>query len=168
MARLLAPQVVSPGQHLFDDITVSDFGAQQFYPEISQRKLQAKVTHNRGHNGFLLEGSFFSHVFCAHSQDLIAIQYFAGFIDEHRAIRVAVEGHRKIRMFLQQNVSGGLRIKSAALPVDIFPVGLNTEWNYLGSQLRQNLRHNPIGSTVAAISYNAQPLQREMTWKTIF
>ena len=92
VSRLLAPQVVSAGQHLFDNISVSDFGAQQFNPKISHRDLQAEVAHHRSHNGFLLEGSLLVHVLRTHRQDLITVQYVPGFIDEQRAVRVAEGG----------------------------------------------------------------------------
>ena len=74
-------------------------------PRLAQRNFEAEIAHHGSDDGVVTKRARLRHATTHHRHHVVAVEDFALLVDEHRAIRIAIEGDPDVAFFPQHGLA---------------------------------------------------------------
>jgi hypothetical protein len=159
VTALLAPQVVSLGAHLLDDVAVSDRGPDQLHVDLLEGSLQSQVAHHRRHHRASLEAAPLDQILGTEREHGITVDDLAVLARHHAAVGIAVQRDPHVTAQLPHLGRELLGIEGAAFLVDVASVGIHADREHLGAELLEDRGTHLVGGTVCAVEHHPHAAQ---------
>ena len=160
MAGLFAAEAVTLQQHLLHDEAVADLGGDEADALALAELDEAEVGHDRADDSILVELAARLHVQRADGHDHIAIDFVAVLVHHQAAVGVAIEGHAGVEAVFAHVGLEGLKVRGAAIAVDVEAVGRVGEHVRGGAEGVEKALGGAAGRTVGAVHGDVEALQR--------
>ncbi len=163
--RVFAAELPAFLDQLFQDIAVADGRPCKRNADSRQRLFRTQVGHQRADHAAVQELVLLAEL-RNDEQQLVSVIEPAVLIRHGQAIAVAIEGHTQVRTMRFDRLGQHLRMRGAAIAVDVDSVRLHANGIDLGSQFVKHMRRDMVGSAVRAIHHQSQPAQVEIVGKS--
>ena len=159
VAGLLATDNGTVLEHALQNVAVAHGGLDHLKALLLHCDGETQVTHDGRDDLGVGELAASSKVGAADSQDVVAIDLVALTVHEQHAIGVAVVGQADIGVGAQHELAQGLKVRGAALDVNVGAAEIGVDGMHRGAQALQRGRRGLAGSTVTAVNGNDQAVE---------
>ena len=159
VTALFAAEVEFLVHHFFDHIAVTDFRAHQLPAMRCKRFVQAKIAHDGGYRGILLQPASFQQIEGGDRENLIAIHNLAVLVAKKNTIGIAVVRNTDIRAADLDDALDLLRMNAAATVVDVHAIRLIMRNSNLRPQFSQNAGSRFVSGSIRHIDSDAHLLE---------
>ncbi len=118
---------------------------------VLDRVVEAKVAHNGGNKGVLGESPLFHHVQRANGHYTVAVHICSVLIRHEDPVGIAVECHAHMRIVFLCLGAHVVHVHGTAILVDVDPVGLDVQGDYIGSEFGEYAGGNLVNCAVRAV-----------------
>src|SRR6185369_6415433 len=104
--------------------------------------LEANVAHHRGHDGVSLQAPLALHLPGTHQHDRIAVDNLSAFVDEYRAVSIAVIGNADRISTVDNRAGELLRRRGSGVQIDVATIRLASDAAHLEAKLLEEPRRD--------------------------
>ena len=159
---LLAAERQPALDHLFHHVLVADRASDHLDAALAQGELETDVAHHRRDDAVAEQLAPGLHVTGAHQQHCVAVDDAALGIDQDGAVAVAVERHTDTARLLDHRALQVLRMRRAAIEIDVAAVGRRAQQVDVEAQLLEQPRRHRRRRAVRGVDGDpeaAEPLR---------
>ena len=157
MSGLLAAQIRSAAEHLFQYVAVAHRDARQAQAFALEHAFQAEIRHCCADHAAAVQLAHRFQVSCDGEKHTISIHMLAAGAYEHGAVGIAIEGHAQGGMRLEYFLAQIFRMHRPAAVVDILSIGLIVNRDHIRAKRTEQSGPKLAGRAVGAIEYNPHP-----------
>src|SRR5689334_10209995 len=159
MPRVLAAAFPPALEKAFEHVAVADLRAHEVDSHLREAALEREVGHQRADHA-ALQPRFGLAVLHHRVEELVAVEERAVVIGHREAVAVAVEGDAEVRAVIDHRARHRLRVRGAALLVDVEAVGRAADRDHFRAELLEDARADAIVGAVRAIDDQLHAAQR--------
>ena len=166
MAGLLAADVDAALAHHFHHVAIAHARAVQLDIAGFEETFQPQIGHDGCHDAAALQPAGRAPGFGDQRKHLVAVDQLAAFVAQNHAVGVAIQRHAEIGAMRQHLAAQMLRMRAAALAIDVGAVWRNADRYDFGTEFAQHRGRHAIGRTMRAIHHHAHAIQRQSAGET--
>ena len=165
---MLPAEIEAAFAHPLHDIAVADFRTFQRQVQALQMLLKSEIGHDGRDDARLRELATSFPMARDQTDQLVAINLIAFFVDNDAAIRIPIERNSDIRAVGLNRLFQGVCIGGADLEIDVEAIRFDPKLKHFRAKLIQGGGRDFVGGTVGAIDTDAKTFEVHATRETRF